>query len=320
MKVLVTGGVGFIGSNLVRRLVERGDQVRVLDNLATGRRENLEDVWPDIEFIDADIRELASCSAACAGVDAVLHQAAVGSVPRSLEDPATSHDVNVNGTTNMLLAARDHDVGRFVFASSSAVYGDAPEEVKTENLSPRPLSPYAASKLAAEAYTVAFKHSYGMKTVALRYFNVFGPYQDPNSMYAAVFPLFASALLSGESPTIHGDGQQSRDFTFVENVVQANLLALECPDDACGKYYNIACGRSFTVSELFSTMRQRIGGAALQIEPVYAPFRKGDVRCSLASIEEARRGLGYNPEIEFDEGVAATIDWYGARRRKASQA
>ena len=313
MRVLVTGGAGFIGSNLVRSLLGRGDEVRVLDNLATGKRENLDDVWSDIEFVEGDIRESATCSAACEGIDAILHQAALGSVPRSVEDPVTTHDVNVNGTVNMLLAARARSVERFVFASSSSIYGDAPEVVKTEELPPRPLSPYAASKLTGEAYTVVFTHAYGMKTVALRYFNVFGPYQDPGSMYAAVIPLFAAALLREESPTVYGDGEQSRDFTYVDNVVQANLLSLECPDEACGQYYNVACGVSTSINELFRMMRDRIGDAVSQVEPEYAPLRAGDVRDSLASIEKARRLLGYDPQVEFEEGVARTVDWYGAR-------
>ncbi len=313
MRILVTGGAGFIGSNLVRSLLERGDEVRVLDNFSTGKRENLEDVWSDIELIEGDIRDPATCSAASDGVDGILHQAALGSVPRSVEDPVTTHDVNVNGTMNLLLAARERGVERFVFASSSSIYGDAPDEVKIETLPPRPVSPYAASKLAGEAYTVVFRHAYGMKTVALRYFNVFGPYQDPGSMYAAVIPLFAAALLREESPTIYGDGGQSRDFTYIDNVVQANLLALECPDEACGHYYNVACGASSTVNALFRRMRDRIGEAVSHVEPKYAAPRAGDVRSSLASIDKARKLLGYEPRVGFEKGIAKTVDWYEAR-------
>jgi nucleoside-diphosphate-sugar epimerase len=317
VKTLVTGGAGFIGSSLVRGLLELGHSIRVLDNLKTGKRENLAEVLDHIELIEADIRDREACARACAGIEAVLHQAAIGSVPLSIADPVTTHDVNVTGTLNLLLAARDAGARRFVFASSSSVYGDAPEEVKVETLPARPLSPYAVSKLAGEAYAIAFAGVYGLETVSLRYFNVFGPRQDPNSMYAAVIPRFATRLLEGQRPRIFGDGEQTRDFTFVTNVVQANLQALTCAPAACGKAYNIACGQATSLNELFRLLRDAAGEEARGIEPTYEPPQKGDVRHSLASIAAARAHLGYEPAVELAEGLARTVEWY--RKSLASQ-
>jgi UDP-N-acetylglucosamine 4-epimerase len=312
LNVLVTGGAGFIGSNIVRTLLARGDSVRVLDDFSSGKRHNLEGLERSIEVVEGDIRDPARCREACSGVDAVLHQAAVGSVPRSIEDPLTTHQVNVDGTLNMLLAARAEKVRRFVFASSSSVYGDAPEPVKVETLPARPISPYAVTKLAGEQYVIVFSKVYGMEGVALRYFNVFGPHQDPESMYAAVVPRFAAALLEGRPPTINGDGEQTRDFTYVDNVVRANLLALECPLEACGKAYNVACGGSTSVNALFRAMRERLRGESARMKPVHAPAQKGDVRDSLASIDAARKGLGYMPTTGVEEGIRLTCDWYKA--------
>ena len=312
LTVLVTGGAGFIGSNLVRALLERGEAVRVLDDFSPGRRENLLALEGSVEVFEGDLRDRAACSKACCGVEAVLHQAALGSVPRSVDDPVTSHQVNVTGTLNLLQSALDCGVGRFVFASSSSVYGNSPEAVKTETLVPRPVSPYASTKLAGEAYTLAFKKTYGLNTIALRYFNVFGPRQDPDSAYAAVVPCFASRLLSSESPTIYGDGEQMRDFTFVDNVVSANLLALTCPEEACGEVYNVACGSCFSVNQLFRMMRDHLGVTSFGVEPIHAPSRKGDIRNSLASIDKVRDALGYLPLVGFEDGVRRTMDWYAA--------
>ena len=319
VKILVTGGAGFIGSNIARQLLARGDEVHILDDFSTGRREIIDEFRGSARTIEGDIRDLDACRAACKGMDAILHLAALGSVPRSMEDPVTTHAVNVTGSLNMLLMARECGVDRFVMASSSSVYGDTAVREKSEDLASAPLSPYASSKLAAESYTKVFKHAYGMNTVALRYFNVFGPYQDPQSQYAAVVPLFASALIAGSSPTIFGDGGQTRDFTYVDNVVSANLLALECPPESCGEAYNVACGQSVSVKELFEAMRQRLGGAAVAIEPRYEPPRKGDVRDSLASIAKVREGLRYEPLVSFEEGIARTVDWYVETTSATSQ-
>jgi nucleoside-diphosphate-sugar epimerase len=313
MRVLVTGGAGFIGSHLAGALLARGDEVRILDNFSTGKRENLDELGGALEVLEGDIRDSALCFAAVKGVDAVLHQAALGSVPRSIEDPTTTHAVNVDGTLHLLCAAQEAGVRRFVFASSSSVYGNAPEKVKVESLPARPLSPYAVSKVAAEAYTLVFHHVYGLETVALRYFNVFGPRQDPDSMYAAVVPRFVSSLLALKQPTIFGDGNQSRDFTYVENVVLANLLALQCRPESCGKAYNVACGGSTSVTDVFRLLRESVGGEALRVDPLHEPPRRGDVRDSLASIDLARASLGYVPGIDVGEGIRETVEWYRSR-------
>jgi nucleoside-diphosphate-sugar epimerase len=313
VKLLVTGGAGFIGSHLVRTLLQRGDSVRVLDNFATAKRENLAEVQGDLEIIDGDVRETQLCRDACQGVEGAFHLAAIASVPLSIENPIETHEVNVTGTLNLLLAARERGVRRVVFASSSAVYGDAPEKVKSESLPPRPASPYAVSKLAAEAYTVVFHHIYGLETVALRYFNIFGPRQDPQSMYAAVVPRFTASLLAGKPPPIYGDGGQTRDFTYVENVVRANLLALECAPEACGRAYNIGCGEATSVNELFRMIRERVGGNAATVKAVHEAAKPGDVRDSMASIDLARDTLGYVPTMGVEEGIRHTVDWYRSR-------
>ncbi len=313
MKVLITGGAGFIGSNLARGLLARGDAVRVLDNFAAGKRCNLEDLEGDLELLEGDIRNRDTCAAASKGVEAIFHQAAIGSVPLSIEDPVSTHQVNVDGTLNMLLAARDRGVRRFIFASSSSVYGDAPEKVKVETLPAQPQSPYAVSKLAGEAYAIVFAKVYGLESIALRYFNIFGPRQDPESMYAAVIPRFATLLLEGKPPAIFGDGEQTRDFTHVENVVRANLLTLEAPPSACGAAYNIACGCAISLNDLFRRMREQAGGQAARIQPLHEPPKLGDVRSSLASIDAARKFLGYVPTVGVSEGIRLTMDWYRAQ-------
>jgi nucleoside-diphosphate-sugar epimerase len=247
-------------------------------------------------------------------VEGILHEAAIGSVPLSIKDPGKTHQVNLDGTIHLLIAARDLGIQRFVFASSSSVYGDRPEPVKKEDLPLAPCSPYAVSKLAAEAYSLVFSHVYGVQAVALRYFNVYGPRQDPNSMYAAVVPRFTTSLIRGEAPTIFGDGGQTRDFTYVEDVVRANLLALECPPEACGKAYNIACGQATSVNELFRRLREEVGGNALKLKPQHQPAQKGDVRDSLASIEAAENGLGFVPAVGIEKGLRLTVEWYRSRQ------
>ncbi len=305
-RYLVTGGAGFIGSHIVDELLRRGETVRVLDNLATGKRENLAHSLERIEFVEGDIRDLETCRRACDGVDFVLHQAALGSVPRSIDDPLTSHEVNVTGTVKMLLSARDAGVRRFVYAASSSTYGDHPGLPKVEERIGQPLSPYAVTKYADELYARVFGRCYGLETVGLRYFNVFGPRQDPYSQYAAVIPLFVSALLRGEAPTINGDGEQTRDFTFVANAVAANLLACSAPA-AAGEVFNIACGERTSLNHVYARLQQLLGTS---IPAVHGPPRPGDVRDSLADIGKARRLLGYEGSVRFDEGLQRSIAWY----------
>ncbi|HEO72443.1 MAG TPA: SDR family oxidoreductase [Candidatus Hydrogenedentes bacterium] len=307
---LVTGGAGFIGSNIVAHLVEEGESVRVLDNLATGYRENIEPWLDSVEFMEGDIRDPADCVRAVAGVDYVLHQAAIPSVPRSVADPMLAHQANVAGTLNLLIAARDAGVKRLVHAGSSAAYGDQPGELKHEDMCPRPLSPYAATKLACEHYLQAFSACYGLETINLRYFNVFGPRQDPNSPYSAVIPLFIGALLEGKRPTVYGDGRQSRDFTYVENNVRANVLAATAPIEAKGQVYNIACGLSYSLLDLLDGIKSALGS---DIEPEFAAPRVGDIRDSKADISRAKADLGYHVAVSLEEGLARTLAWY---RRK----
>lgn len=303
---LVTGGGGFIGSNIVQTLLERGERVRVLDNFATGRQQNLAGLANEIELIEGDIRDPQVTARAVAGVDYVLHQAALGSVPRSVQDPITSNDVNVNGTLNMLWAAKQAGVKRFVTASSSSVYGNTPQLPKEEAMSPNPISPYAVSKLACERYTMSFHAVYGLPTVALRYFNVFGPKQDPLSQYAAVIPRFITAIKKGEAPVVYGDGEQSRDFTFIENVVQANLLACTAPA-APGQFMNIACGDRYSLNTLLQLLAEIIGK---DVRPIYQAERSGDVKHSLASIERAKKVLGFSPAVNFRDGLKRTVAWF----------
>ncbi|HET9719061.1 MAG TPA: NAD-dependent epimerase/dehydratase family protein [Solirubrobacteraceae bacterium] len=306
MRVLVTGGAGFIGSHIATRLLETGRDVRVIDNFATGRRSNLAHLVGEVDVVEGDIRNLEELRTAVRGCDAVVHLAAVPSVPRSIADPATSHEANATGTLNVLMAARDEGACRVVFASSSSIYGSAVELPKHEGLTPLPISPYAVSKLAGESYCRSFYQVYELETVALRYFNVFGPRQDPQSEYAAVIPRFIWAYQHGEPPVIFGDGEQSRDFTYIENVVQANMAALEVKAIG-GRVYNIACGDRITLNELAESLRREIG---CDIEPVHGPDRPGDVRHSMADISKARAELGYEPVVDLEEGVRVTVDHY----------
>lgn len=305
-RYLVTGGAGFIGSNLVRAILEQGGEVRVLDDFATGRRVNLADLRTDIDVREASICDMAAVRSACEGVDYCLHQAAIPSVPRSIEDPARSNAVNVNGTLNVFLAARDAGVKRVVFASSSAVYGNAEQLPVTENLPRQPISPYGASKAADEMYAECFSALYDMDIVALRYFNVFGPRQDPKSQYAAVIPIFVRRMLAGEPAPVDGDGGQSRDFSYVENVVSANLKACAAPGRIAG-IYNIACGKTCSVLELVQAINDVLGTA---VEPQFRPARPGDIRCSWADITRARAAFGYEPLVDTAEGLRRTVAWY----------
>lgn len=303
---LVTGGAGFIGSNIVDELLRRGQRVRVLDNFSTGREENVADFASRVEMIRGDVRDEHAVDEAVKGADYVLHQAALASVPRSIADPTANNQVNAQGTLNVLIAAKRHAVKRVVYASSSSVYGDSQELPKVETMTPNPKSPYAVAKLAAEYYCRVYGDLHALPTVALRYFNVFGPRQDPGSQYSAVIPLFVKALLEGKSPTIHGDGEQSRDFTFISNVVSANLLACEAKITGA-RVYNIACGGRYTLNQLFAALRDRIGTGG---EPVYGPPRPGDVKHSMAGIERIQKELGYRVEIPFEEGIDRTVQWY----------
>ena len=305
MKALVTGGAGFIGSHLVDTLVQMGHEVAVLDNLATGNPDNW--AYPRyVEFIRGDIRDLNTVYRAMEDVDVVYHQAAIPSVPRSVSDPVTCHEVNVTGTFNVLLAARDAGVRRVVYASSSSIYGDTVELPKRESMTPKPLSPYAAAKLAGEHYARLFTQLYGLETVGLRYFNVFGPRQSPNSEYAAAIPKFVSRILMGEAPVIFGDGEQTRDFTAVQNVVQANLGAGRAPaENAAGKAYNVGCGERISLNELIRVINRLAGR---NIQPEYLPARAGDVRDSLADISAARRDLGFEPRVRLEEGLSFLME------------
>ena len=315
-RILVTGGAGFIGSNLVEALLARGDAVTVLDDFSTGRRENLAPFVGDPRFrlIEGDIRDVSCCRAAVAGMDCVLHEAARGSVPRSIDDPVNATSVNVGGFVNVLYAAHEAKVRRVVYASSSSVYGDSPALPKVESECGKALSPYAATKQADELFAENFRRVYGVETVGLRYFNVFGRRQDPRGGYAAVIPKFAAALLRHERPAIYGDGTQSRDFTHVDNVVDANLLALDAPlPEGASAVCNVACGNQLTLNELFAVLREELAAfdpAVRAIEPEYAPARRGDVPRSLASIDRARELLGYAPRVGVREGLKLTAKWY----------
>jgi len=303
---LVTGGAGFIGSNIVELLLGAGKRVRVLDNFSTGRRENLEGMSDDIGLLEGDIRDVATVARAVSGCAYVMHQAALPSVVRSIEDPLTAHQVNVDGTLNLLLAARDAGVRRVVYASSSSVYGDSPALPKREDMVPRPLSPYAVGKLTGEYYCAVFSRLYGLSCIALRYFNVFGPRQDPRSQYAAVIPNFFSALCGGGEPVIDGDGNQSRDFTFVRNVAEANLSACEA-ELSGGEVMNIACGEATSINDLFRLVQEVLGVSAT---PRYGTPRAGDVRHSLADIARAREKLGFSPSVSLGEGLRRAAAYY----------
>ena len=310
---LVTGGAGFIGSNIANRLLNDNHTVRIVDNFSTGRRVNIEPFLnnPNFELIEGDICDIDTMKRASQGVRCIFHEAAIPSVPRSVEDPWGSHKANSEGTLTVLTAARDAGVKRVVFASSSSVYGDIGKEdegkkPKSESLPTSPLSPYAATKITGEAYCKAFFHSYGLETVMLRYFNIFGPRQDPKSQYASVIPLFATAIRNGKSPIIFGDGLQTRDFTYVDNVVDANILAAEA-EGAGGKAFNIACGGNISVLTLFHAIKEALGG---DVEPRYEPPRLGDVKHSMADISLARETLSYEPKVDFEEGIRRTMKCY----------
>lgn len=305
-KYLVTGGAGFIGSHLVHRLAGEAEQVRVLDNLSTGKRANLEPVADRVEFVEADLCDEEAVRTAVEGVDIVFHQAALASVPRSLKDPLATNAACVTGTALLLTAAKDAGVKRVIYAASSSAYGDQPFASKRETDLPAPLSPYAAAKLAGELYCQAFHASFGLETVAIRYFNVFGPRQDPQSEYAAVIPKFITAMLAGERPTIFGDGRQSRDFTYIENVVAGNLLAAQA-ENVAGRTFNVACGTQYSLLDLVDALNRLLD---TKIEPVFEPPRAGDVYESLADISSARSVLGYHPQVDFETGLEKTIAAY----------
>jgi len=302
---LVTGGAGFIGSHLVEDLVRRGERVRVVDNLSTGKRQNIAHLT-SVDFVEGDLADLEVARRAVTGVDYVLHQAAIPSVPRSVQDPITSNRANIDASVNILVAARDARVKRLVYAGSSSAYGDTPTLPKIETMATAPLSPYALQKLVAEQYCQMFTRLYGLETVTIRYFNVFGPRQDPSSPYSGVISLFISALCEGRQPTIFGDGEHTRDFTYVANVVDGVLRACTAAG-ASGEVINVATGGRISLNTLFTTIRDLVAGT---VEPIYAPPRPGDVKDSQADISKARRILGYEPIVSFEEGLARTVAWY----------
>jgi UDP-glucose 4-epimerase len=307
-KYLITGAAGFIGSSLVRALLERGEQVRGVDNFATGKRENLAEVLHQMDFREADILDLDAMRSACEGVDYVLHEAAIPSVPKSVIDPLGSNRANVDGTMNVLVAARDAKVKRVIYAASSSAYGDTPTLPKQETMPPNPISPYAVAKLASEFYMVSFYRCYGLETVCLRYFNIFGPRQDPASPYSGVLAKFSMQMLRGEQPTIFGDGETSRDFTFIDNAVSANLLACSAPGAECaGRVFNCATGRRITLNQTFEAMKELTGYKGTV---KYAPERSGDIKHSLADISRAEKHIGYKVLVNFEEGLRRTVEWY----------
>jgi UDP-N-acetylglucosamine/UDP-N-acetyl-alpha-D-glucosaminouronate 4-epimerase len=303
---LVTGGAGFIGSHIASALVERGCKVRVLDNLSTGKRENMAGFIDKIEFIEGSITDMDVTQAACKGMEVVFHQAALASVPRSVDDPVASNDHNINGTLNMLVAARDNKVSRFVYAASSSCYGDSPTLPKLEDMPCKPMSPYAVNKYVGELYLEVFAEIYGLSTIGLRYFNVFGPRQDPQSTYAAVIPIFITSLLKGKAATINGDGSYSRDFTYIDNVVHANMCAAEA-EDPVRRVMNVACGDRISLNDLYEGIQAETGA---DIAAIHAPARTGDVPHSQADISLARQMIGYEPQVDFQTGLKATINWY----------
>ena len=305
---LITGIAGFIGSSLAHTLVDRGHSVRGIDNLATGKIENLADIRNRIDFRKADLLDLDAMRDACRDIDYVLHQAAIPSVPRSVKDPIESNRANVDGTVNILVAARDAKVKRVTYASSSSLYGDTPTLPKHEGMVPDPISPYAVAKLSAEYYMRSFYRVYGLETVSIRYFNVFGPHQDPTSMYSGVLAIFITRMLQGQQPVIYGDGEQSRDFTFIDNVVSGNLLACEAPaNQVAGRYFNVATGTRVTLNYTYSLLQKLTGYPK---PPLYAEEREGDIKHSLADISRAEKALGYRTLVSFEEGLARTVAWY----------
>jgi len=305
-KFLVTGGAGFIGSNICKILVAQGCSVRVVDNLLTGKKSNLAEVIDEIEFIEADMGDPEVARLAVKDIDAVLHQGALPSVPLSIDNPANTHKHCVDATFTLLLAARDAGVKRFVYAASSSAYGDTPVLPKVETMATSPLSPYAVAKLVGEYYCSVFYKVFGLETISLRYFNVFGPHQDPASQYAAAIPAFVTAVLKGEPPTVYGDGEQSRDFTYIDNVVEANLLAARAKQTK-GEVVNIACGEAVTVNDVIDIINEVL---EKNVKPIYAPARAGDVKHSLADIARAREVIGFEPVIGFEDGLRKAIDWY----------
>jgi UDP-glucose 4-epimerase len=308
---LVTGGAGFIGSHIAAALIESGARVRIIDNLSTGYRKNIDEVGADIDFVEASLGDDKALRRALEDVELVFHEAAIPSVPRSVERPVETHEASANATFSLLLAARDQKVRRLIYAASSSVYGDRAELPKREDLRPAPLSPYAVAKLMGEYYCQVFTHVYGLETVSLRYFNVFGPRQDPSSQYSGVISRFMSALLEGEQPVIYGDGKQSRDFTYVSNVVDANLRAAES-EKAVGAVINIANGQRVTLNQLFEKMKAVTGNSAAQVK--YEPPRAGDVRDSLADLTLARSLLGYEPKVGLEDGLRLTLNWWKSNR------
>ena len=305
-KFLVTGGAGFIGSNICRKLLSQGCFVRVIDNLLTGKKSNLSAIIDRIEFIEADMGDQDVARTAMKDVDVVLHQGALPSVPRSVDDPAATHKHCLDATFTLLLAARDAGIKRFVYASSSSVYGDTPALPKLESMKPGPLSPYAVGKLTGEYYCSVFSRVFGLETISLRYFNVFGPHQDPTSQYAAAIPAFVTAVLKNQQPNVFGDGQQSRDFTYIDNIIEANLLAAQAEHTA-GEVLNIACGKAVTVNETIDIINDLLGK---NIKPIYTDTRPGDIKHSLADITLAEKLLGFKPTVPFKQGLQKAIDWY----------
>ena len=305
---LVTGVAGFIGSSIARALLNSGEKVRGVDNLSTGNLENIAEIRDRIDFREADIADLDAMRRACDGVDFVFHEAAIPSVPKSVVDPLGSNRANIDGTVNVLVAARDAKVKRVVYAASSSAYGDTPTLPKHEAMSPDPISPYAVAKLASEHYMVSFYRCYGLETVSLRYFNIFGPRQDPSSPYSGVLAKFITQMLHGEQPTMNGDGEQSRDFTYIDNAVAANLLACKAPaEKAAGKVFNVATGRRVTLNETFKLLQPL---TSYKGQPNYGPERGGDIKHSLADISKAEAALGYKPAVDFEEGLRRTVEWY----------
>jgi UDP-glucose 4-epimerase len=309
-KYLITGIAGFIGCSIARELLQRGEEVRGVDNFATGRDENVADIRSKIDFRESDLLDADAMRQACDGVDFVFHEAAIPSVPKSIADPYSSNRANIDGTLNLLIAARDAKVKRVVYAASSSAYGDQPTLPKHEAMPSDPISPYAVAKYSGELYMKSFYRVYGLETVSLRYFNVFGPRQDPSSPYSAVLAKFITFMLEGKQPTINGDGEQSRDFTFIDNVVQANLKACTAPKEkAAGRMFNIACGERITLNQTYALLQQMTG---FEGKPLYAPGRAGDIKHSLAEISAAREALNYAPTVDFAEGLRRTIEFYKA--------
>jgi UDP-glucose 4-epimerase len=308
---LITGVAGFIGSSIARALLERGEQVRGIDNLSTGKRENLQGMENRVEFREADLLDLEAVRKACEGTACVFHEAAIPSVPKSVKDPLGSNQANVDGTVNVLVAARDAGVKRVVYAASSSAYGDTPTLPKHEGMVPNPISPYAVAKLASEYYMTSFYRCYGLETVSLRYFNIFGPRQDPSSPYSGVLAKFTTQMLRGEQPTIFGDGSQSRDFTYIDNAVEANLSAAHAPAvKVAGTVLNVATGTRVDLNETCKMLAKLTGYRG---EPKYAPEREGDIQHSLADITRAEKALGYKPKVGFEEGLRRTVEWYRSR-------